>query len=242
MIVLAALVGLILGSFANVIIYRLPRGESIVWPRSRCPSCRTPIAPLDNMPILSFLVLRGRCRHCRARISWRYPLVEGLTGALAGAIWWTMPDLLSRISALVFAFLLVAITFIDLDVQLIPNRLTYPGIVFGLVLAAFQGRAVPALLSAAGAAALITAIIVASRGGMGGGDVKLAAMMGAYLAWPGIAVGLFSGFIIGGIVGITLLAFRLRGRKDAIAFGPSLAAGALVALFWGDAVARWYWP
>jgi leader peptidase (prepilin peptidase)/N-methyltransferase len=144
-----------------------------------------------------------------------------------------------RISA-AFALLLVVITFIDLDVGSSPAG--YPGIVFGLLLAALQGRALAAFLSAAGAAALITVIIIASRGGMGGGDVKLAGMMGAFLAWPGIAVGLFSGFIIGGVIGITLLAFRLRGRKDAVAFGPSLAAGALVALLWGDAVARWYWP
>jgi leader peptidase (prepilin peptidase)/N-methyltransferase len=242
MIVLAAAVGLILGSFANVLIYRLPRDESIVWPGSRCPSCKAPIRPLDNIPILSFLALRGRCRHCGVRISWRYPIVEGLTGALVAAVWWAMPDALSRLAGVVFVFLLVVITFIDLDVQLILNRLTYPGTAAGLAFAFVAGRGIPAVASAAGAAALIVAIVVASRGGMGGGDVKLAAMIGAFLGWPGVAVALFAGFIIGGLIGITLLALRLRGRKDAIAFGPSLAAGALVGLFWGEAIARWYWP
>jgi leader peptidase (prepilin peptidase)/N-methyltransferase len=146
------------------------------------------------------------------------------------------------VAAIVFVFLLVVITFIDLDVQLIPDRLTYPGIALGLAFSLLQGRAGAALLSGAGAAALILVIIIASRGGMGGGDVKLAGMMGAFLAWPGIAVAMLSAFIIGGLVGIALLALRLKGRKDAIPFGPSLAAGALVALFWSEVIARWYWP
>lgn len=162
--------------------------------------------------------------------------------ALAVAVWLAFPGLPSRISGLALAFLLVAVTFIDLDHQIIPNRLTYPGIAVGLLFALFLGRPVAALLSAAGAAALIGSIVVASRGGMGGGDVKLAGMIGAFLGWPGTAVALFSAFILGGLVGITLLALRLRGRKDAIPFGPALAAGALVGLFWGEAVAAWYLP
>lgn len=234
--------GAILGSFANVVIYRLPRGLSVVLPGSRCPHCGAPIQPLDNVPLLSFVLLRGRCRACRGPISTRYPLVEATMAALAVAVWLAFPDPLSRISGLALVFLLVVVTFIDLDHQIIPNRLTYPGIAAGLLLALLLGRPVAALLSAGGAAALIAGIVVASRGGMGGGDVKLAGVIGAFLGWPGTAVALFSAFILGGLVGVALLALRLRGRKDAIPFGPALAAGALVGLFWGEAVAAWYWP
>lgn len=240
-LVLVAMLGAALGSFANVVIYRMPRDESIVTPRSRCPACGRPIRAYDNIPVLSYLLLRGRCRDCGARIASRYPLVELLMAALAVAVWLASPTPLQRTLGLVFVFLLVVITFIDLDHQLILNRISYPGIAAGMVFAILQGRAVPALLSAAGAAALILLIIVVSRGGMGGGDVKLAAMIGAFLGWPGVAVALFAGFMIGGVVGVALLALRLRGRKDAIPFGPALAAGGLVSLFWGGAIVEWYW-
>lgn len=241
-LIVAGIVGAVLGSFANVVIHRVPRGESIVSPRSRCPRCGTPIRPLDNIPLVSFLLLRGRCRGCGGAISWRYPLVEALMAALAVAVVAAFPDWLSRLAALALVFLLVVITFIDLDHQLILDRISLPGIAVGLVFAVLLDRAVPSLLSALGAGALITAIVVVSRGGMGGGDVKLAALMGAFLGWPGIAVALFSGFMVGGLIGVTLLALRLRGRKDPVPFGPALAAGALVGLFWGEAIMRWYWP
>jgi leader peptidase (prepilin peptidase)/N-methyltransferase len=240
-LILAGVVGAVLGSFANVIIHRVPRDESIVHPPSRCPGCGTPIRPWDNIPLLSFLLLRGRCRDCGRAISWRYPLVEALMAVLAVAVVAGFPDWLSRLAALALVFLLVVITFIDLDHQLILDRVSLPGIAVGLVFAILQGRGVLSLLSALGAGALIAAIVIVSRGGMGGGDVKLAALMGAFLGWPGIAVALFSGFTLGGVVGMALLALRLRGRKDAIPFGPALAAGALVGLFWGEAIARWYW-
>ncbi|MGQ0568526.1 MAG: prepilin peptidase [Armatimonadota bacterium] len=238
----AAALGALLGSFANVVIYRLPRGESIVAPGSRCPHCGTPIQPWDNIPLVSFLALRGRCRHCGDRIGFRYPLVEALMALLAVSVWVAFPDTLSRAWGFVFVFLLVIITFIDLDHQLILNRVTYPGIALGLIFAAAQGRLVPSAASAIAAAGLIATIVILSRGGMGGGDIKLAGLMGAFLGWPGIAVALFSGFLAGGIVGIVLLTLRLRGRKDAIPFGPALAVGALIALFWGHAIATWYWP
>ena len=244
---LAAVVGAMLGSFANVVIYRLPAGASIVRPGSRCPHCGHPVRPWDNVPLISYLLLRGRCRDCRAPIAIRYPLVEGLMALLgvgvrlrfAGPIAVVWVPLLS---ALLFAFLLVVITFIDLDHQLIPNRITYPGIAVGMVLAAIQGRALLAGMTALGAGGLILAIVIASRGGMGGGDVKLAGLIGVFLPWPGAAVSLFLGFVGGGLVSIVLLALRLRGRKDAIPFGPALAAGALAALFWGNAIWAWYWP
>ncbi|MDQ7857263.1 MAG: prepilin peptidase [Armatimonadota bacterium] len=238
---LAAVAGAILGSFANVLIYRMPRGESIVTPASRCPRCGTPIRAADNVPLVSYLLLRGRCRSCGERIAGRYPLVEGLMAALAAAAWATQPDLLARLSALALAFLLLVITFIDLDHQLILNRLSYPGVLLGLGFAAAQGRLVPAVLAALGAGGLIAAIVILSRGGMGEGDIKLAAMIGAFLGWPGVAVALFAAFLVGGLVGVGLLALRLRRRRDAIPFGPALAAGALVALFWGERLWAWYW-
>jgi leader peptidase (prepilin peptidase)/N-methyltransferase len=241
-LLLAGLVGAALGSFANVVIYRLPRGESVVAPASRCPHCGTAIQPRDNVPVVSFVLLRGRCRHCGAPISWRYPLVEALMAALMVAVVAAFPDWTSRLAGGVLVFLLVVITFIDLDHQLILDRISLPGIAAGLVFAVLQGRAGASLLSAVGAGALIAAIVIVSRGGMGGGDVKLAALIGAFLGWPQTAVALFCGFMLGGIVGITLLVLRLRDRKDAIPFGPALAAGALIALFWGEAIARWYWP
>ena len=241
-LVLLGISGAVLGSFANVVIHRLPRGDSIVVPGSRCPHCGTPIRAWDNVPLVSFVLLRARCRHCGGPIAWRYPLVEALMAALFVAVGLRFHDLLPLVSGLVFAFLMVVITFIDLDHQLILNRITYPGIVIGLVLAALKGQLLSAALAAAGAAAVILAIVVVSRGGMGGGDIKLAALMGAFLGWPAVAVALFVAFLAGGTVGIILLALRLRGRKDAIPFGPALAAGALAALFWGDAIARWYWP
>jgi leader peptidase (prepilin peptidase) / N-methyltransferase len=234
--------GALLGSFANVLIYRLPRDESIVWPGSRCPHCGAPIGALDNIPMVSFLLLRGRCRSCHERISSRYPLVELLTAVLVAAAWVVTDTVLARASATIFVFLLVVITFIDLDHQLILDRLSLPGTAVGLAVAALQHQFVPALAAALGAAALILIVVVVSRGGMGGGDIKLAGMMGAFLGWPGIAVGLFSGVMVGGIVGVGLLVTRRLKRKDAIPFGPALAAGGLVALYWGDAIARWYWP
>ncbi len=241
-VAIVAAFGAILGSFANVVIHRLPLEVSIVFPGSRCPHCQVPIRAVDNVPVLSYLLLRGRCRSCGHRISARYPIVELLMAILTVAVWSAFAGPLPRMAGLLFAFLMVVITFIDLDHQLILNRITYPGIAVGLLFSAAHGRIVPALLSAAGAAALIAAIVVLSRGGMGGGDIKLAGLMGAFLGWPGVAVALFLGFMAGGVVGIGLLALRLRGRKDAIPFGPALAAGALVALFWGEAIAAWYWP
>ncbi len=241
-LIFLAAAGAILGSFANVVIHRLPRGESIVVPGSRCPQCGTPIRPWDNVPVASFLLLRGRCRRCGGRIAWRYPLVELVTAVLVVAVGVRFKEALPFISALTLVFLLIVITFIDLDHQLILNRVTYPGIAVGFLLSALSGRALTAGLAGLGAAGLILTIVVLSRGGMGGGDVKLAALMGVFLGWPSTAVALFLAFLGGGIVGLVLLALRLRGRKDAIPFGPALAAGTVAALFWGDAIARWYWP
>lgn len=241
--VLAFIIGTALGSFTNVVIYRLPRRQSLVAPGSRCPHCQTPIRALDNIPLVSFVWLRGRCRSCRAPISRRYPLVEGLSGALAAVLWWRAAPAAAWVelaAGVLFALALVAVFFIDLDHQIVPNVITYPGAVLGLLLAIPQDRLFPALLAAAGAGGAFFLIAVASRGGMGGGDVKLAAMMGAFLSYPGIAVALFIAFGVGALAGVLLIMTGKRSRKDPIPFGPSLAVGGIAALLAAEPIVRWY--
>ena len=241
--VMAFILGTILGSFLNVVIYRLPRNLSIVRPGSRCPHCQTPIRPQDNIPLVSFLVLRGRCRVCRAPIGWRYPLVEAVSGGLLAGVWLRFAPggaWIPLVAAALFSFMLVAVFFIDLDHQIVPNAITYPGIVAGLLLAIPQGRLVPSVVVAASAGALFLLIAVVSHGGMGGGDIKMAAMMGAFLSWPATAVALLLAFVMGATAGVLLIAAKRRSRKDPIPFGPSLAAGAVIVLFAGDAILRWY--
>lgn len=234
--------GLCVGSFLNVVIARLPDHKSIVTPGSACPRCGHAIAWHDNVPVLSFLRLRGRCRHCGGAISWRYPLVELATGVLFAAAVLARgagPDLAP---ALVLAAALVAVTGIDLDHQIIPDVLTLPGIAVGLAFSLIVGhpRWTDALIGVAVGGGLFFAIIVASRGGMGGGDMKLAAMLGAFLGWRPLLVAILAAVLAGGMLAIWLLAMRRKGRKDAVPFGPFLAVGGLVALFWGGPIIDWY--
>jgi len=238
--ILIFVLGAALGSFLNVVIYRLPRHRSLVSPRSQCPHCGTPIAARDNIPLLSFILLRGRCRHCRRPIGWRYPLVELLTAVLLTLLWWREGPTFRFTAAAVFVLLLIPIFFIDLDHRIVPNALSYPGIVLGLVLAIPQGRFSDALFTGAGAGALFLLIAILSRGGMGGGDIKLAVVMGAFLGWPAIAFALLVAFTTGAVVGVALMATGRRGRRDPIPFGPFLALGAVVAWFTASTVIAWY--
>lgn len=241
--VVAFVLGTVLGSFLNVVIYRLPRGQSLVRPESRCPQCGTPIAPQDNIPLLSFVFLRGRCRWCRAPIGWRYPVVEATAGLLLAALWVRFAPARAWVPLVaggLFSLMLLAVFVIDLDHQVVPNAITYPGLAAGVLLAIPQGRLVPALLAAAGAGAFFLLIAVISRGGMGGGDIKLAAMIGAFLSWPAIAVALLLAFGLGAGAGVLLIVAKRRSRKDLIPFGPSLAAGGVAALFAADVLVRWY--
>lgn len=238
--VLVFIVGTIVGSFLNVVIYRLPRGESLVRPRSRCPTCGTPISAWDNIPIVSFLLLRGRCRACRAPIVWRYPLVELTAGLLVVAAWLRDGSWLDVVGAIILLLSLLAIFFIDLVHHIVPNAITYPGITVGLLLAAAQGRFVDGFLAAAGAGAFFLLVAIVSRGGMGGGDVKLAAMMGAFLGWPAIVVAMLIAFTSGATVGVLLIASGRRTRKDPIPFGPALAVGGVLALFFALPLVDWY--
>lgn len=233
-------VGAALGSFLNVVIYRLPHGESLVRPRSRCPHCGAAITPRDNIPVISYILLRGRCRACRKPISARYPVVEVTTAALLTVLWMREGPTIQFVAAALFMLMLITIFFVDLDHRIVPNAITYPGTLLGLLLAVPQGRILDALLTAAGAGAFFLLIALVSRGGMGGGDIKLAAMMGAFLGWPAIAFALLVAFTTGAAAGVYLIASGRRSRKDPIPFGPSLAAGAMVAWFAAAPVIAWY--
>lgn len=238
----ALLLGAIVGSFLNMVIARLPRKESLVLPPSHCLACMAPIRWYDNVPLLSYLWLRGRCRDCGSRIGWRYPLVEAVTGALfvlAVRQFGLTPQL---VLALFLLSALVAVTAIDLEHQLIPDRITLPGITVGFLGSLVTPRLVwvDSLLGILVGGGILFAIIMLSGGGMGGGDMKLAAMMGAFLGWKLTLVALFLGALLGGLVAMALLASGRRRRKDPVPFGPFLATGALVSLFWGEGLLRWY--
>ena len=235
-------VGLCVGSFLNVVIARVPAGRSIVSPRSACPRCATPIAWYDNIPLLSFVLLRARCRKCREPISWRYPAVELATGLL---FVWALAErglTLDLIPALLLVTGLIVITGIDLDHQLIPDVISLPGIAVGLAASAVTGRPgwLDSLIGIALGGGIFLLIIVASRGGMGGGDMKMGAMLGAFLGWQMALVAILVAILAGGVLAIGVLALRRKGRKDALPFGPFLAFGGLVSLFRGDALLAWY--
>jgi leader peptidase (prepilin peptidase)/N-methyltransferase len=245
-----ALFGLLIGSFLNVVVWRVPRKESVVAPSSHCPECGTPIAPRDNVPVLSWLLLRGRCRQCRTRISVRYPLVELACGVLFAAIGarfahsWALP------AYLVLGAGLLAISLIDLEHFIIPNRVVYPLGFMAVPLLAFAAGLeghwwwfARALVGAACAFAALFAIHVASPGGMGFGDVRLSFVLGLYLGYLGaldVVFGIFLGFAYGAVVGVALMAIRRHGRRQHIPFGPYLAAGTLTIVLAGGPILDWY--
>jgi leader peptidase (prepilin peptidase) / N-methyltransferase len=236
--------GMLVGSFLNVVAWRLPRGESLVRPASRCPGCETPIRPYDNVPVLSWLLLRGRCRGCGGRISARYPLTELAMAALFAATVLILgtgdPGELAL--GLVFCALLVTITLTDLDRRVIPNRVLLAGAVAAVAIAAVSD---PASLVDRGVAALAAGgflflVALAYPRGMGMGDVKLAAVMGLYLGGA-VAPALMIGFAAGAVVGVAMIARRgAAARKQAVPFGPFLALGGIVGLWFGDAIVSWY--
>lgn len=234
--------GLVIGSFLNVVIARLPAGESLVRPRSRCPGCGTPIAWHDNIPLLSFLALRGRCRACSMAISWRYPVVEAATAALFALVWERFGLSSDFVIAVVLLAALVAITAIDLAHQLIPDVITLPGILAGAVanLALARISLADVVLGIAIGGGVFLVIIVASGGGMGGGDMKLGAMLGAFLGWKLVLVAILVAVVAGGVLASALLVTGKRGRKEPIPFGPFLAAGGTIALLWGERLMTWY--
>ena len=243
----AALLGLAVGSFLNVVIARLPEQRSLVRPRSACPACGAAIAWHDNIPILSFALLLGRCRACGIRIPWRYPLVEAATGTLFAACAAAFGPSVDFVIAAAFLAALVAITFIDLDHQIIPNAITYPGIVAGLLASLVSAR-VSWLESGLGVLVGGGIFLVIAEGslrimgqeGMGGGDVKLGAMLGAFLGWKAMLFTILLSVVGGGLVAAMLIASGLKSRKDPIPFGPFLAFAGAIGFFWGEAAVRWY--
>lgn len=251
LVLVVGVLGLMVGSFLNVVVHRVPAGQSIVRPRSRCPQCGTEIRPRDNVPVLSWLLLRGRCRSCAAAISPRYPAVELLTGLLfAGATLRFVDELAVLPAFLALTTALVALSAVDLERFLLPNRILYPGwfLVAGLlVLAAVVDGDGTALRNAAlgGAVAwgLFFVIHFVSPRGMGFGDVRLAGLVGTALGWLSLGhvfLGLFLGFLFSVLVSVPLLATRRRGRKDKIPFGPFLALGTMTAVYVGRPVLDWY--
>ncbi len=247
MMLSAALVGVVIGSFLNVCIVRLPAGQSIVYPPSRCPRCGTRIRSWDNIPLISYLLLRGRCRSCGDRISVRYPVVEALTGVMFVLLvqrFGCSPYL--GIAAL-FVAALIVISFIDIDHQIIPDMISLPGIVVGLLVSAL-GYGPPFVDSALGAlcgGGILYAVAfgyhaLTGREGMGGGDIKLLAMIGAFLGWRGVLVTLVLGSFSGAVVGVTLMLVRGADTRLPIPFGPFLALGVVCALFFGSGLIEWY--
>jgi leader peptidase (prepilin peptidase)/N-methyltransferase len=245
--VLVFLVGAMVGSFLNVCIYRLPKEESIVFPGSRCPACQTPIRPWDNIPLVSFALLRGRCHSCRQTISARYPLVEALTGALFVLTVSRFGLTLDAFFLLVFLSGLVVVSFIDLDHQIIPNVITLPGIPLGLLGGLLIGeppfldRLIGAL---AGAGFLYLVLLyggaVYGQDAMGEGDLNLIALVGAFLGWRAVVVTILIACLTGSAVGLGLIATRRLSRRQHIPFGPFLSLGALAALFWEKDIIAWY--
>jgi leader peptidase (prepilin peptidase)/N-methyltransferase len=239
--VYAAVLGLIVGSYLNVVVYRLPRGVSTVWPRSRCTSCGAVIGARDNLPLVSYLLLRGRCRHCRAPISWRYPAIEALTGLLFVGCFLRFGLSPSALAAALFCCLMVILAAIDIEHMLLPDRITLPGIVVGLALAPWlpwagglKGAALGALLGGGILLAISGAwYLLRGEEGMGLGDVKMLALVGAFLGWKGVVVTLFVSTLTGAAVGLALARRSSAGLKAKVPFGTFLALGALVALFAG---------
>ncbi len=239
---LAALLGLAVGSFLNVCIWRLPRKESIVTPHSYCPDCDRRLAWWEMFPVVSYLALGGRCRTCRKPISPVYPLVEAGTGALYAACLYIWGFSLHTLAIAIFGSLLTVGGFIDARHRIIPDAVTMPGIILGLGFSALEPGVglVSSLLGVALGGGFLLLVAIVTNGGMGGGDIKLAAMMGAFLGWAGLLSGLLLGFVAGAVFGGLLLAFGVKRRKDLMAFGPFLAAGGLAAAFWGQLIVNWY--
>ena len=234
----APLMGLVIGSFLNVVAWRLPRGESLSKPGSHCPSCDAPVRPYDNVPVVSWLLLRGRCRSCKGTISSRYPIIEAVTALLyvvvVAALW---DDALKIALGIALVTVLVPVTIIDLEHRLIPNKLTGPAalLAVGLGLALDPGFVPEQLIAGAAAGGFFFAAAALYPRGMGMGDVKLAGVLGLYLG-RAVAPAIFIGLIAGVLVGAAIIARKgaVEGRKTAVPFGPFLAFGALIALFVGE--------
>ena len=234
--------GVIIGSFCNVVIYRLPQGKSIVTPASQCRSCGGSIRPWDNIPLLSYFLLRGRCRFCNEPISARYPAVECISGVLFVLLYLKFGLSMTFIVYGLLTLALLIVALIDLDHKIIPNIITLPGMVVGLGLSIGVLPITP-LASLSGlivGGAIFYIIALISKGGMGGGDIKLIAMIGTFLGLQGGMFTIFASALLGSIVGLMLILLGKKGRKDRVPFGPFLSCGAILFMFSGDDLIQWY--
>lgn len=239
--------GAVTGSFLNVCIYRLPLGQSVIAPRSRCMGCGAPVAWYDNIPLISWFLLRGRCRNCQASFSIRYPLVELLTGVLTLLLFLRFG---LSIPFLIYSLLtaaLIVITFIDFDHQIIPDEISLPGIGLGFLASFFLPESswlasLLGIVAGWGSLALVFYVYLwlTGREGMGGGDAKLLAMLGAFLGIKAVPFIIFASSLVGSIVGLTLMALQRKDRYLAIPFGPYLAMGAVLYIFYGTWLINWY--
>jgi leader peptidase (prepilin peptidase) / N-methyltransferase len=239
--------GAIIGSFLNVCIYRIPLKMSIVYPASRCPTCGKAIHFYNNVPIFSYIVLQGRCAACGTPISAIYPFVEALTGLFALSLFAKFGLSAELFVYFAFVSVLIVVTFIDLKYQIIPDAISIPGIIAGFALSFFvpSMKALDSLIGIILGGGALFAIAeayyrFAGKEGMGGGDIKLLGMIGAFLGWKGVIVTLFIGSFSGAIIGSVFMFLTRKGSKQPIPFGPFLAAGAIMYLFFGEALIRWY--
>ena len=246
-IILIFILGMIVGSFSNVCIYRIPRNESIIYPASHCPKCRSNISLKDNIPLISYILLKGRCRNCKSKISIRYPVVELLTGLIYLIIYLIYGLSIQSLIYIILSSALIIIAFIDLNEQIVPDVISLPGIVIGFIISFFVPY-ISFINSALGVfvgGGIILVIglvgsVIFKKEAMGGGDVKLAAMIGAFLGWRYIIISLFLGFFLGAVAGIFLIVSKIKNKEDVVPFGPFIALGSMITLLWGEKIIFWY--
>jgi leader peptidase (prepilin peptidase)/N-methyltransferase len=246
-VILIFILGLVVGSFSNVCIYRIPRNESIIYPASHCPKCCSNILPKDNIPLLSYILLKGRCRHCKSKISIQYPIVEFLSGLIYLIIVLVYGLSIQTLIYILLSSALIIIAFIDFNEQIVPDVISLPGIVVGFLLSFFVPyiswiNSALGVLVGGGIILIIglTGSLIFKKEAMGGGDVKLAAMIGAFLGWRAIIISLFLGFFLGALAGIILIMTKIKKREDAIPFGPFIVLGSFITLLWGEQIISWY--
>lgn len=245
--VFSVIFGAMIGSFLNVCIYRLPKEESVVKPGSHCPYCQKPIRFYDNIPILSYILLKGKCRYCQASISIQYPIVEAVTALSSFFIFKTFGITLSYLYYFLFVSALIAITVIDLHHQIIPDVISLPGIVIGVLGSLIIPQitfwdSLIGMIAGGGSLFLVATGYqwLFKREGMGGGDVKLLAMIGAFLGWKAVILTILLSSLIGSMIGIIIMLIKGKDFKYAIPFGPFLALGAVISLYWGNELIGWY--
>ena len=241
------ILGLIVGSFSNVCIYRIPKNESIIFPASHCPKCHSNISPVDNIPLLSYILLKGRCRNCKSKISIQYPIVELLTGLIYLIISLIYGLSIQTLIYIILSSALIIIAFIDLNEEIVPDVISLPGIVIGFIISFFVTyisfiNSALGILAGGGIILIIglAGSVIFKKEAMGGGDVKLAAMIGAFLGWKYIIISLFLGFFLGALAGIILILSKIKSKEDMVPFGPFIVLGSFVTILWGEKIISWY--